>query len=187
MLKWFLRQRHSARKRIVADAAELLRLMPDLAYTTARERSRQCERRGDRTGERHWTRVALVIARRTGKVVGQKVADRYETDRHLVVDPHRREIAEALTDIAEAIAYLARGRENDTTLHNAEAAVHRLTGHHPKAVEVGNDLRRALRDLASTPAESAAALAADVYPPRAETAGQALGRFRAAVLPSGRH
>ncbi len=53
----------------------------DFAYAYAREQSREARYAGDHRASRHWTCAAVRIAKKTGYVIGQKAADRYEADR----------------------------------------------------------------------------------------------------------
>lgn len=187
MLTRWLQARRERRDRAERDAAKLLLWMGDHAYREARERARACRRRGDRAGDRHWGRVACLIADQAGIVVGEKVADRYERTRQEEAQRPAglpREIAAALADVAEGIADLARGRGNATTVHNIGARVRHVIamgGSTSTLVLAGDDVIAACEDLALAEAECAQALAAGVYPEPAEKAGEALRRFRGAV------
>lgn len=75
MIGAWLRRRREARERAETDAGILLAGYDDLAYSEARQRAHE-SRDLDRDADRHWTRVALVIARRQGITIGEKAADR---------------------------------------------------------------------------------------------------------------
>lgn len=47
------------------------------AYSLARDRARMIRNGGDKAGNRYWSRVAMAIAERMGKVIGEQTADRY--------------------------------------------------------------------------------------------------------------
>ena len=76
----FLVDWRSRRAAIARAAGELMTFLGDMAYDEARTRARACRRRDDRRGDRHWSKVAVEIAKRTGREIGVKVADRYERD-----------------------------------------------------------------------------------------------------------
>lgn len=181
----FLDRRRERRVRLDRDASDLVTFLGDLAYSEARERARSCRVKGDRAGNRNWSRVAVEIARRTRYEIGETGADRYEQTARAEEDPlpYRREIADGLTEIAAGIADLERGRSNAMTLHNMGAAALRLSdlSGSVKAREEARALCRACEDLAATPVENASALGQGVYAASVETAGQALQRFRAAL------
>jgi hypothetical protein len=59
------------------DAEVLLVAHGEQAYPEARERARRGRERLDRSDARHWTKVALEIARLTGREVGVSTADGY--------------------------------------------------------------------------------------------------------------
>jgi hypothetical protein len=69
--------RRAARAWIRHDAEVLLVGHGEQAYPEARERARRGRERLDRSDARHWTKVAVEIARRTGREVGVSTADRY--------------------------------------------------------------------------------------------------------------
>ena len=181
----FLGVRRERRARLDRDASDLLTFLGDLAYSEARERARSCRGKSDRAGDRHWSRVAVEIARRTQYEIGETAADRYERTARAerAISPCRREIADGLAEIAAGIADLARGRGNAMTLHNINAAVLRPSAQSgpPKARDAARTLCRACEDLAAAPVENASAISQGIYPVSAETAGHALQRFRAAL------
>ena len=191
MLRRWLQARHDAREQVRRDARDLLTFMGDAAYAEARNRAREHRAKRDRRGDRHWSRVAVEIARSIGHVIGEKTADRYaEVAESAAAErppPNRRAIVAELIEIAEAVRDLSRGTSDPTSLHNAEAAVHRLIAFarsSPDAEAAGRDLRAALADLGSASTVSAIPLASGVYPPQAERAGKALERLREIVLPA---
>ena len=49
-------------------------------YHEARTRARAYRHCDDGGGDRHWSKVAVEIAKRTGREIGVKAADRYERD-----------------------------------------------------------------------------------------------------------
>ena len=72
MLSWLRRRRDQA-ERIEAEADALISDLGDGAYSEARRRAREAS--SDEM-EREWSRVALAIARKTGKHVGLDTATR---------------------------------------------------------------------------------------------------------------
>src|SRR3569833_4471142 len=75
--RWFSRWRE-ARDRVQKDATDLTTWLGEgAAYTEARARARERRAKHDGSSARHWSRVAVVIARRTGYVIGETAADRY--------------------------------------------------------------------------------------------------------------
>ncbi len=189
VLAGFFRLWREARERVERDARDLLTWMGDPAYYEARERARACRAKGDRAGDRHWGKVAVEIARRTGHVIGEAAA-RYVEDAEIAEAeqpvPNRRAIIAELIEIAEAIRDLSHGERGPTSLHNVDAAVYRLVGfaQAPLAEVAGRELRTALADLARARSESVSSLEAGIYPPQAERAGKALQRLREIVLPA---
>lgn len=186
VLAGFFRRRREARERIEQDARDLLTWMGNPAYYEARERARACRAKGDRAGDRHWGRVAVEIAGRTGHVIGERAADRYaETAEAERRQPNRRVIIAELVEVS-AIRDLSHGVTGTMSLHNAEAAVHRLVAFSgsSEAEVAGRELRQALNDLATSRAESVLALRDGIYPPHAEAAGKMLERLRRIILPA---
>ena len=70
----FLVEWRSRREAIARGAAELM------TFLTPRTRARACRHCDDGGGDRHWSKVAVEIAKRTGREIGVKAADRYERD-----------------------------------------------------------------------------------------------------------
>lgn len=184
-LRALLTTLRTRRMRVHGDASDLLTFLGKYAYYEARERARTCRSKGDRDGDRHWSRVAVEIAGREGRVIGEKVGDRYEAERARPALPStRREVARALTDIAQSIAELARGRADATTLHNVGVWVRQAIaagGSTPEIVIAGGAVIAACQDLAKAAAQSSAELAAGTYPRKAELAGTALQCLRSAI------
>ena len=181
----FLAYQRERRARVEQDTADLLTFLGDHAYYEARTRARTCRGKRDRAGDRHWSRVAVEVAKREGRVIGEKVADRYEANRDPPSPrPAHRDVARAFADIAEGIADLARGRADAMTLHNLGAWVRQvidLAGSTPQVIVAGDAVIAACEDLARAAPERAAALKAGIYPPPAETAGLKLRFLRKIV------
>jgi hypothetical protein len=76
MFTWLRRRREDAR-RIEADAAALLAEYKLAAYSEARQRQQDAH---NAVTFAHWGRVALAVARLTGKRVGLDTATRMATD-----------------------------------------------------------------------------------------------------------
>jgi hypothetical protein len=76
MLSWLARRRARI-VRIEAEAEALIRNLGDWAYSEARRREHEAS--SDAIAK-DWSRVALAVARRTGKRVGLDVATRLATD-----------------------------------------------------------------------------------------------------------
>lgn len=130
MLRRWFQARRERNEKVLGDARDLLTFMGDGAYGEARNRAREHRAKRDGRGDRHWSRVAVEIADCTGHVIGEKAVDRYAeamrtagTEQAL---PNRRAIVAELVEIAEAVRDLSHGKSGPTSLHNAEAAVHRL-------------------------------------------------------------
>jgi hypothetical protein len=81
MLRRFVAARRERQARIDRDATDLLTFLGDMAYGEARTRARTARANRDTAGDKHWSRVAVVIADRTGHVIGKKATDRYEATR----------------------------------------------------------------------------------------------------------
>jgi hypothetical protein len=83
MLRW-LRHRQEAHRLAQADAEALIRDHPADAYREARERERDVILRDGTTHAgrtpAHWRRVALIVAKRTGKRVGLDTVTRMAQD-----------------------------------------------------------------------------------------------------------
>ena len=67
----FLAARRERRARIDKDASDLLTFLGDMAYPEARNRARECRAKRDGAGDRHWSKVAVEITRRTGHVIAR--------------------------------------------------------------------------------------------------------------------
>lgn len=186
MLRRLLQARRDAWDRVLKNANDLLTFMGGPAHYEAREQARSARAYGDAANDRHWGRVAVEIARRTGRRIGEKVVDRYERARTEDQKPFpKREIIYALVEIAQAIADLSHGRAHAMTLHNICARVRltaELAGSQPDVEEAAAQLLSALVELASAVKENEAALASAMYPRGADRAGAALQRFRTALL-----
>ncbi len=76
MLTWLRRRREEA-GRAEADAAELVAADPLRAYSEARQRQHDAH---NAETFAHWGRVALAVARLTGKRIGLDTATRMTTD-----------------------------------------------------------------------------------------------------------
>jgi hypothetical protein len=81
MLSWLRRRREQA-ERIEAEADALIGDLADGAYSEARRRAREAS--SDEM-EREWSRVALAIARKTGKSVGLDTTTRMAMDADFVI------------------------------------------------------------------------------------------------------
>lgn len=79
-LSRFLHVRRERREAVQREAGSLITFLDDMAYPEARNRARACRAKGDRAGDRFWSKVAVTVARRTGRDIGVKAADRYERD-----------------------------------------------------------------------------------------------------------
>lgn len=169
------------------DARDLIVFLGELAYPEARGRAREARGKDDRAADRHWSRVAVEIAKRTDVAIGETVDDRYEAERRRVdadVAPRRLHPGpeSALADIAAGIADLAHGRADTTTVHNVGAHVRHvieLSCSSPELVLAGHAVIAACEDLGKAGAECRAALDGGTYPEPALVAGlrlQALAR-----------
>lgn len=182
MLRRFLRYRRDVRERVEREAANLMLFLGEGAYDEARDRSRSARER-DVIQSNFWARVARSIASKTGRTIGEKTADRFDRP-PLKRTPAEREIHAGLVDIAAGIADLARGQGDTTSLHNLKARTLQIADLGTRRDEVAHaaaELCRAADELAEAAPENASAFAAGAYPHKAEAAGQALQRFRAAV------
>lgn len=186
MLERFLRGRRARLDAVEAEAASLLTFLGGMAYPEARDRARACRLKGDRAGDRFWSKVAVSIAKRTGREIGVKAADRYgceEPGPRPKVGPDP-EMLKAVQAIAGALGSLARGENAGTNLHNLRAMILNtldFVGSGPALRVAADDLCRAAEDLAGAPGESRHYLALGVYPPLLEAASAALERFRLAA------
>lgn len=179
--------RRERRARCDQDAHDLVVFLGELAYPEARGRAREARGRGDRAADRHWSRVAVEIARRTDIAIGETVDDRYDAERRRTdaeVVPRRvpSALAPALADIAAGVADLAHGRGDLTTVHNVGARVRHviaLGGSSPDLVLAGDAVIAACENLGKAGSECRAALDGGNYPEPALVAGlrlQALAR-----------
>jgi len=79
MLQWWRKQREY-RERIWRTADELIADHGDAAYDIARQHRRESLRQRDDARHRFWSKVARIIADRTGREVGVDTATRYLGD-----------------------------------------------------------------------------------------------------------
>lgn len=112
VLRW-----QSRKAAVEHEVVRLMTFLGDMAYSEARTRARACRTKGDREGDRLWSRGAVTIAKRSGYEIGLKAADRYEQDaspreRERARRPH--EIATRTTAILSVLAEIARDREVET-------------------------------------------------------------------------
>ena len=176
-----LQSRRERRERIERDAGALLTFLGDMAYPEARNRARACRGMGDRAGDRFWSRVAVSIAKRTGREIGVKAADRYE--REIPAQP-APEIQRAVPALNRALASIARGQHFETELHNLRAHVFQVLALVPdsrKTLIAADELVLAATALASAREGVRSCLDRSQYPPELEAAGAALERFRTAL------
>src|SRR3954452_21985816 len=126
-LRLFREWRSARNAAVEHEATQLMTFLGDMAYSEERTRARTCRGRGDRQGDRLWSKVAVRIAKRTDYEIGLSAADRYERD----ADPHERERARHLEEVARstrailsALAEIARCKDIEPGLHNVGAHVH---------------------------------------------------------------
>ena len=118
----FLVEWRSRREAIARGAAELMTFLGDMAYDEARTRARTCRHRDDQRGDRHWSKVAVEIAKRTGREIGVKAADRYERDsRPATRVRHIHEVATRTNAILLVVAEIAGGKGTEVSLQNIRA------------------------------------------------------------------
>lgn len=185
----WLQHRREVRARVQRDADDLLTFLGDAGYPEARDRARGCRAKHDRAGNRHWTRVAVEIAWRTGIEVGETVADRYAG---AAVEPprpdnNRRLIASNLADLSAALADIARAREDETTLHNVAARVHQtvqVAGATPELQRAGQAVIQAFGAVLARQETVRASLEAGVFPPLIDVAATTLQRLRKLAFPA---
>ena len=87
--------------------------------TRAHTRARACRHRKNRRGDCHWPKVAVEIAKRTGREIGIKATDRYERDSRPA--PRLRHVHEAAlraTPIIAILTDLARDKGSEVSLQN---------------------------------------------------------------------
>ena len=183
---WFDRLPRSAhRKRVERETDTLITFLGEMAYDEARDRARVCRNKGDDAGDRLWSKVAVTIAKRTGREIGVKIEDRIERPRPratLVTS-----LARNVQAIHHAMARIARSDGDDADLHNVRVYVLRsldLVDPSPAAQAAGDEVCRAAAGLAGDGGEFQASVAQGVYPALLEAAGAAVERFREAVLRS---
>jgi hypothetical protein len=176
LLRW-IRARRERRNRIEREAADLETFLGAAAYDEARSRARESRKAGDHVGDVLWSRAAVQIAGRAGIVIGQCAHDRYE-DAWLPPDPTTRHLR-ALADAAQAIAAIARGESDATTLHNACARIRQVMDQVGTlaARRAGDEACRAMMALGTAGADSGLALQVGRYPERADEAARALSRL----------
>jgi hypothetical protein len=87
MLSWLARRR-ARMVRTDAEAEALIRDLGDRAYSEARRREREAS--SDEIAE-DWGRVALAVARKSGKRVGLDTTTRMARDADFSLEPHRAE------------------------------------------------------------------------------------------------
>lgn len=184
----FLLEWRSRREAIARGAAELMTFLGDMAYDEARTRARACRRRDDRRGDRHWSKVAVEIAKRTGREIGVKVADRYERDSRLAPQVrHVHEVATRTNAILAIIADLARDQSSKVSLQNVRAHVRNAVEFAKNDAEVmwsGDEVCRLAAQLALEAPGSAELIRRGTYPPALHDATCAVERFRAAIVRS---
>jgi len=110
MFSWLRRRREEAR-RVEADAAKLVAEYKHAAYSEARQRQQDAH---NAVTFAHWGRVALAVARLTGKRVGLDTATRMATDANFKGKRERLStvVREPLPDI-DQIEELRRTLEKD--------------------------------------------------------------------------
>jgi hypothetical protein len=87
MLSWLARRRARI-ARIDAEAETLIRDLGDRAYPEARRREREAS--SDQIAK-DWGRVALAVARKTGKRIGLDTATRMALEADFPLEPHQAE------------------------------------------------------------------------------------------------
>ena len=140
------------RKRVQREADTLITFLGEMAYDEARDRARACRAKGDDAGDRLWSKVAITIARRTGREIGVKIADRDQRPipRATLVTL----LARNVQAIHHAMARIARGQGDDADLHNVRVYVLHsldLVNPSPAAQAAGDEVCRA---AAAKPARS---------------------------------
>lgn len=189
-LLWFLDGWRSRREKIEREATTLITFLGEMAYKEARHRARACRQSVDRDGERFWSRVAVTVARRTGREIGLKAADRYEEDASGEGRArHRHEVAVSTRAILSALAAIARGANVATELHNVGAHVRNaeaLVTADAAVHAAGADIGQAAARLAEAAGRSSELIVKGTYPPELEAAGHAVERWRLTLLKAGR-
>lgn len=73
MIRWWWQRRLEYRRLVVEEAGELIAQHGDAAYRAARDCAKQSRGRM----ARYWTKVAIDVARQTGREIGVDTATRY--------------------------------------------------------------------------------------------------------------
>lgn len=183
----FIRRWRSRKAAVEHEAVRLMTFLGDMAYWEARTRARACRTKGDREGDRLWSRVAVTIAKRSGYEIGLKAADRYEQD----ASPRERERARRLHEIAtrttailSVLAEIARDREVEAGVHNVGAHVRNALDLAPPNTAVaaaGAEVCLAAARLADEARQSADLIADGSYAPALEDAARAVEKLRDAL------
>jgi hypothetical protein len=163
-----------------------------MAYDEARERARSCRNKQDGQGERLWSRVAVTIAKRTGREIGVKAADRYQLEltregRALARDRH--DLTLAARSVLAGLSEIARGRNVEPELHNIRAHVRNAEAFVARDVEIaaaGAEVVRAAARLAAVAERAGGLIEQGCCPPEPEIAGLAVERWRSALLRAAR-
>lgn len=168
------------RRRREAAHAGIVRKADDLAFFLGDGAIAEAYRRRDvasRAGRKLWGAVARELA---GRPPGISMTPTHS-------EPERGRIAAELMSIASAIAAGAYGRGHAATLHNAGAAVRRLSAAYPAgsvARVAGKDLCRLIATIGPQLGDlDSPAAALRSVSPRIDAADAALARFGSAVLP----
>lgn len=187
LLRWQERQ-----GRVERGTGTLLTFLGDMAYDEARGRTWACWAKRDGDGDRFWSRVAVSIAKRSGREIGVKAADRYlwEANPHARARARREhEAAQKPNAILAALAEIAHGRDVRTGLHNVSAQVRiaeALVIPEAALAASGVALVPAATDLAATEERSSGLVGQGLYPPELEAVGHAVEQWRAALLKAAR-
>lgn len=72
MVIGWIRKRRALREAVAREAAALLEAQGDMAYPFARLLARTAREHGNHRLDRYWSKVAVAIADKTGRVIGQK-------------------------------------------------------------------------------------------------------------------
>lgn len=186
-LRFFDRWREQ-RETTDREATMLITFLGDMAYTEARHRARVSRQLADQSGYRLWSKVAVTVAGRTGYEIGLKAADRYEEDASSegrAQARHRHEVAVSTRAILAALAAIARGTNVKVELHNVSAHVRNaeaLVAVDAAVLAEGVDVFRTAAELADAADRSGKLIRKGLYPPELEAAGQAVERWRLALL-----
>lgn len=184
----FLLEWRSRREAIARGASELMTFLGDMAYDEARGRARACRHRDDRRGDRHWSKVAVEIAKRTGREIGVKAADRYERDsRSTPQVRHVHEVATRTNAILAILADIAGGKGTEVSLQNVCAHVRNAVEFARKDAEVartGHEVCRFAAQLAAETPRLAELIQQGAYPLALHDMTCAVERFRAAIVHS---